>query len=260
MEIINKSKEMDRLITMAGILFIILSIFFIVKTVKVAKEIGNVNTSYNTISVNGTGEVYAVPNTALFSFTIRTNATDVAVAQNDATAKVNSALEAIRALGVEDKDIKTTYYNVQPKYKYGYYVWGAKENPVIGYEVSQTTEVKISATDKTGEFIATLAELGITETTGPNFTVADEKSLQAQARKEAIDDAREKAEILASDLGVRLVRITSYYDNNDNGYPITTQYGMMESNMMKTSAVSAPEISTGENKITSQVTITYEIR
>ncbi|MBP6912029.1 MAG: SIMPL domain-containing protein [Candidatus Pacebacteria bacterium] len=260
MEIMNGSKEMTRLIKMAGFLFIILSLFFIVKIVMVAKEIGNVDNSYNTISVNGTGEVYAVPDTAMFSFTIRTNATDVAVAQNDATEKVNTALEAIRTLGVEDKDIKTTYYNVQPKYKYGYYAWGVKENPITGYEVSQTTEVKISDTDKTGEFIAKLAELGITETTGPNFTVADEKSLQAEARKEAIDDAREKAESLATDLGVRLVRITSYYDNKDNGYPGVPLYGTMDAGMMTKSAVSTPEISTGENKITSQVTITYEIR
>lgn len=253
-----QSEEMKKVLKAGSLFLMIITIFFVFKIVLAAREMRNTVPTYNIITVNGEGEVFAVPDIATFSYTVRTSAADVATAQTDATAKINAATEAVRALGVEDKDIKTTNISTQPKYKFGYYTWEAKENPIVGYEVAQTTEVKLRATDKTGEFVAKLAELGITEVSGPNFTVEDEDALKEEARSKAIEDAKAQAERLAADLGVRLVRITSFYDNNDGGaYPMAYEAADM---MMSTKAVPAPTVSTGENKITASVSITYEIR
>ena len=81
--------------------------------------------------------------------------------------------------------------------------------------------------------------------------------LQAKARKLAIDDAKEKARVLAKDLGVRLGKITSFSESGLR-YPV-----MYESAMIKDSVGTAPapaELPKGENTISSDVTITYEIR
>ncbi len=102
-----------------------------------------------------------------------------------------------------------------------------------------------------------LGSTGVSNLNGPNFAVDNEDGLKAQARKEAIDDAKSKAEVLAKDLGVSLVKIVSFSDSNA-GYPI------MYANSAKMDAVAAApapaELPKGENTISSDVTITYEIR
>lgn len=255
-----QSEEMKKVLKAGSLFLMIITIFFVFKIVLAAREMRNTVPTYNTITVNGAGEVFAVADVATFSFTVRTDAPDIATAQTAATEKVNAALEAVRALGVEDADMKTTNFMTNPKYKYGYYTWETKENPVVGYEVAQTTEVKLRATDKTGEFVAKLAEVGVTEVSGPNFTVEDEDALKEEARALAIADAKAEAERLAADLGVRLVRITSFYDESGNGVYYGGDMGYAESDMMMVKAVPAPQMPAGENKIMSNVSITYEIR
>ncbi len=77
----------------------------------------------------------------------------------------------------------------------------------------------------------------------------------------AIDDAKEKAESLSKDLGVKLVRIISFYENSNDGgypYPMYAESKAIGGDMAVTNV--APSLSTGENKIMSNVTITYEIK
>ena len=92
---------------------------------------------------------------------------------------------------------------------------------------------------------------------GPNFTIDDEEAFKREARKEAIEDAKEKARILADDLGVDLGRIASFSESG-NYYPV---YGMGEAYKTLDSVTSsAPAIlPAGENTISADVTITYEI-
>ncbi len=133
------------------------------------------------------------------------------------------------------------------------------EQRVIGYTVNQSTEVKVRDTAKVGELLSALGDAGISQLYGPNFTVEDSDAVQAEARKEAIEEARAKAKILARDLGVSLVRGVNFSESS-GGYPmpyyrsdVMGMGGAMEAKV-------APEIAAGENEIVSQVYITYEIR
>jgi hypothetical protein len=103
-----------------------------------------------------------------------------------------------------------------------------------------------------------LGAVGVSDLSGPNFAIDKEDSLNMQARKLAIDDAKQKAEILAKDLGVSLSKITSF---NESGNYYPTMYSAK--GVMAADSVSAPapaEIPKGENTISSDVTITYEIK
>jgi uncharacterized protein YggE len=94
---------------------------------------------------------------------------------------------------------------------------------------------------------------------GLTFTIDDESALQREARKKAIDDAKTKAQQLAKDLGVSLSRIVSFSENN--GSPMPMYYradAMAMGGAME--AKSAPSVPTGQNKISSDVSITYEIK
>ena len=121
----------------------------------------------------------------------------------------------------------------------------------------QTTTVKVRDTAKAGDLLTGVGTKGATEVSGLNFTFDDPNKLQDDARGKAIADAKTKADELAKQLGVRLVRIISFNENG-GGYP-----GPMYSKVIGMGgdvAQSAPEISVGQNKVTSNVSVTYEIR
>lgn len=216
----------------------------------------------NTISVDGTGKVTAIPDIATISFSVMGEGKNASQAQDEATKKNNVALALLKEKGVDEKDFKTTSYSVSPKYSYPQPCYNGPcvydEQRVIGYTVNQSTEVKIRDTAKVGDILSALGDAGISQLYGPNFTVEDEDMVRAEARKEAIDEARAKAKVLARDLGVRLVRVVSFSENN-GPYPVPyfgRDFGMggaME-------AKATPDIALGENEIVSQVYITYEIR
>ena len=89
------------------------------------------------------------------------------------------------------------------------------------------------------------------------LAVDNPDSIKAQARNKAITDAKTKAKALAQQLGVSLVRITSFSESNYAPSPMV--YGAVSMNKMTAAAPVAPEIPTGEQKVTDDVTITYEI-
>lgn len=237
----------------------------IVTEIKSYKYIGSVS-ELATISFSGTGEVFAAPDIAMVNITIREEAKDVKEAQSKATAKEKSALAFLDQQGIAKKDIKTESYNSYPKYDYGRPCYDvgmgmpcSSETPkIIGYEVSEYMSVKVRDLSKTGALMSGLGNLGVGELNGPNLSIENEDELKAQARQMAIDEAKAKAESLASDLGVRLVRIVNFSEGGD--YYMYGMGGMEAKLDSAISSVPAPELPTGENKITSNVTITYEIR
>jgi len=219
----------------------------------------------NIITVNGEGKVSALPNLATISFTVSENATTASAAQDAASKKVNVALAVLKDdLGIEEKDIKTSSYNVYPRYNnpapcYNY-PCPEYEQRVIGYTASQTVDVKVRDTDTTGTVLARLGDAGISNLYGPNFTIEDQDALISQARKEAIKKAREEAKVLADALGVRIVRIVNYSEGG-YGYPMP-YYAKDAANGMGGAerSVTPPSIPSGENEISVNVSVTYEIR
>ena len=103
-----------------------------------------------------------------------------------------------------------------------------------------------------------LAELEITDINGPIFGMDDEEAFKDQARSLAITEAKTKAEILAKELGVRLGKVVSFSEGNYGDYPMYKTSLMAED--MRAGSVMAPTLPKGENKIISNVTITYEIK
>lgn len=223
---------------------------------------------YNTISVSGEGEVFAVPDTAEINFSVRNEAKNLADAQKVVSDKTAQILSMLAQQGIEEKDIKTQSYTSYPKYDYGnnevvcMSIGCPTPRPstpvIVGYEVSQTVTVKVRDTEKVSAVLEGLAKIGVSDMNGPQFTIADEDALVAQARKIAIDDAKAKAKTLAKDLDVRLVEIVSFTDDGSNPYPMYyAKAGMADGATMESSALELPK---GENKISSRITITYKIR
>lgn len=219
----------------------------------------------NTITVSGHGESLGVPDIATFSFSVVSTKADVAAAQTDATTKANATTDYLKAAGIAEKDIQTTNYSVQPQYDYvqkpcqANGICPSGTQVLRGYEVRQTTTVKVRDTSKAGDILAGVGSKGATEVSGLNFTFDDPTAAQTQARDKAIADAKQKADALAKQLGVSLVRVTSFNEST-GGYPTPMVYNMASGMGAKDSASVSPRISTGENTTSSDVSVTYEIR
>ncbi|MEK9182488.1 MAG: SIMPL domain-containing protein [Patescibacteria group bacterium] len=224
----------------------------------------------NTITVSGYGEVSAAPDIANVYFTIRKEGTTVKEAQDAVAVVEKASLDFLKSNNVAEKDIKTSNASFNPQYKYVYEIqalmpcneWGCPPRPgknvISGYEAYESITVKIRNTDDVGKIMQGLGGLGVTDLNGPNFAIDDEEGLQAEARKIAIDNAKEKAKVLARDLDVKLGKISNFSEGGN--YPMPLYYGKAEM-MSADSGASVPaEIPKGENTIISNVTITYEIR
>ena len=219
------------------------------------------------ITVDGKGEVFAKPDIATFNFSVVAKEVDAATAQASGAKNMNDIVAYLKEKGVDEKDIKTTGYYLNPRYEYPEITctqWGCPpggEAKLIGYEVSQSVDVKVRKTEDAGMLIAGVGEKGATNVGGLSFTIDDEESLKTEARVVAIADAKMKAQELADKLGVRIVRMNGYWEDQ-SGMPMYN-YGM-GGDIMKTMSASeaapAPQIPTGENTITSIVHITYEVR
>lgn len=245
---------------------VFLIIFLAVISIKQLKTLGDDSPMMNIISVNGKGEAISIPDIATFSFAVNETAKTVKEAQEKATMKIDAALKAVKAGGVLEKDIKTSSYSINPHYEYNQGIctqYGCPngKNVLTGYDVNQTIEVKIRDLAKAGELFDSIGKAGIQTVNGLQFAIDDLDSVKAIAREEAIANAKEKAQKIAKDLGVKLVKITSFYDSSDEQvYPYAREMSAMGGDVMNIKAASAPEIPVGEQKVTARVSISYEIR
>jgi hypothetical protein len=208
------------------------------------------------ITVSGTGEVYATPDVGLIDISVKTEGKDVATATNESSVKMNDIISFIKSSSVEDKDIKTTGFNINPIYS-----WEDKtgKRTLTGYEVTQTVNVKIRDLTKVGSIISGATEKGANDVSSLSFIVDDDEAVKEQAKNLAIKDAQAKAKNLEKALGVKMVKIINFSESSYNPIynEIVSSYKMLDSSG---TGVTAPTIQTGQNKITSTVTITYAIK
>lgn len=219
-----------------------------------------------TISVTGEGEVLAVPDIGQFSFSVNASGEDAATAQEESGTKINAILAYLKEAGVEDKDVKTQNYNMYPKWRYEERICVSNsycppgERVEDGFEVSQSVSVKVRDTENAGAIIAGVGDKGATNISSLNFTIDDTDALKAEAREIAIKDAQDKAAVLAAQLGVKVNRIVSYYEDEGYGYnkvyAETRAFGLDDSDEGGFGGASLP---VGEDSTTARVTITYEV-
>lgn len=249
------------------VLIIIISLFTAAKFVneiKNSKYVGRGNQPANTISISGKGEVLAVSDIASLYINLNKDGKTAKEAQELLNESITKSLTYLKEQKIEDKDIKSEYGGLNPKYSYEKlvcYTYPCPQNDpkIIGYTATQAITVKIRAVDTASDIRTGLAAIGVTDISGPTFSIDNEDGFKDQARSIAIKDAKVKAEVLASELGVSLGKVVSFSENSGGGYPMYTAKASMDS-VLSSGSQPAPILPKGENKITSNVSITYEIR
>ncbi len=256
---------MRKIVALLGVMAVVALLAYTYSTIKQTKYMYSGPTS---ISVTGLGEVFATPDIATFTFSVEAKEADAVMAQNKSGEIMDAILSYLKEAGVEEKDIKTEYYNLTPEYEYSQQVctqWGCppqSKPKLIGYQVNQSVAVKVRDTKKAGELVSGVGDKGAMNVSGLSFTIDDEEALMAEAREKAIIDAKAKAKVLAENLGARLGRMNGYWEEQGGGYPMP--YGIggeMDMAKAENAVFARPaELPIGENTITSRVNISYEIK
>lgn len=210
-------------------------------------------TKESLFTVDGKGEVTAVPDTAMLSLGVSKNATTVQDAQNQVNTVINQLTAELKKLGVEEKNIKTTNYSVNPNYDYN-----SGKQAITGYSVNADVQVRIKEIDKANQAIDIATKAGANQIGGVQFVLDEQKQkeLEEQARKEAIDSAKEKAKSISEAAGINLGKIVDVRESNSGAQPLPYA---MSATLEKDARANAPtDLKPGENKVTITVTLSYE--
>lgn len=248
---------------------ILLAFFLFAQTVTTMQNLGRSGVpATDTITVEGAGRATLPPDVARVSFTVQNTAATVVDAQAATTKQANATIDAVKAQGVADKDVKTESYTISPQYVYPrcpvLSADALDQAPVIcnstpkitGYQVAETIQVTLRDLTKAGALLEKLGTLNVQNVYGPNFGLDDSTAGYAAARADAITKAKAQAALLATQLGVHLGKIVNFNESSGgSSYPM--MYGVATAD---SKAAPAPNLPVGENTYTANVSITYEIR
>ncbi len=243
----NQFKLLTRL---GGLVLALLAVFLLVEI----NHVWNTAATTNTVSFSGQGKVTAKPDIAIISATVLTQAADSKTAQDQNSAKSNAVTAFLKNQGIDDKDIKTLNYNIYPQYKYPPY---GGQSTITGYQVTQSYEIKVRDITKISSVLTGLVSAGANQVNNLGLQIENPDQLKFQARQKAIDDAKKKAHDLESQVGISLGHIVNFSENG-NYYP-RPMYDVKGVGMGG-GGEAGPTISPGENEITVDVTITYQIK
>lgn len=208
-------------------------------------------------TVSGTGKVTVVPDTAIIDMGITSSKPSVKDAQNQANTTISAVTKALKGLGIEDKDIKTSNYSIYPQYDYQ----SGSATRITSYQVTANITVVVRDLEKANQAIDLATSNGANSIGGIQLTVAEEKQkeLVEEARNQAVEEAKTKAESLAKAAGITLGRVVNVQESGAN--PIVPMMARDSVKLEGMGGGGAPtEIQAGSTDISSSVTLFYETR
>ncbi len=170
------------------------------------------------LSVSGTGQVSLVPDMATINIGVRTEAEDVMDALNDNTAQANAISQVLQNLGILEKDIQTSNFNVYPMDRYD-----NMTGQITGsyFVVENMVNITVRDLASLGDVLSAVVEEGANTIYGISFNVDDREAAIAEAQELAIQDAYAEAENIAALAGVELGELISISVSSDSTYGIS---------------------------------------
>ncbi len=209
-----------------------------------------------TITVSGEGKVSAAPDIAEMSFGVTTGVKSTSKEASAAIAEsMNKVVAAAKAQGIDEKDIRTESFYLNPSYD-----WNDGRQRLRGYEATQSLRVKVRDLDKVGDVLTAVTDAGANQAGGVEFTLEHPTDKETEARTQAIADAKKKAEALAEQLGETLGDVQSFNENGGGYYPRPMMMAKTEDYAVAGEAAPSMAMPAGEEDITVNVSITYELR
>jgi len=218
--------------------------------------LGTAAMAEGTLNVSGTGTVYMEADRVSATLGVRLSGADVAQLQQQANETVNAICADLEAAGLEKKDIATANIYIYPQYDY---IDGGEK--IVGYTVNNSLSIQTEEIDRIGNLIDIAFAAGANTFDSISFTAEDDSAARKQALELAVQNAKNKAEIIAAAAGKSLGGILlisegsqgSYttYDNGPNVAYARTEGAAKDS----TTIVRAAQVS-----VSATVEISYELK
>ena len=206
-----------------------------------------------TITIGGTGTAYVAPDTAEITVGVVTEEADAARTHAENAAQTARVHNAVRALGVADRDIQTVHYDFSQRYD----MRDGSRSEVIGYTAQNSVVITVRDLNNVGKIIDAALANGANRIDSLNFTASDTSAAKNEALTDAVHGAKEKAQAVASALGVRLVLIANVYADTQADMPRNENY--MPMMMAKGASAAATPIAPGELSVAATVNVTYVV-
>ncbi len=203
------------------------------------------------LDVTARGDVRRVPDIAVISAGVATNAADAASAMQDNANRMSRVLAALKKAGVADKDVTTSSINLSPQYRYA-----ENQAPVlVGYQASNQVTVRFRDIARAGTILDALVREGANQINGPTLTIDKPEAAQDEARIAAIKAARDRANLYANAIGMKVVRIVSISESEGySGGPVPVVA------MRAMDSVAKTEIMPGEQSVSVNVSVVFELQ
>lgn len=204
-----------------------------------------------TVYVDGVGQVVTTPDTASVVVGVNIIETTLSSAQEKATTQMAAVIEALKAAGIDEKDIQTVNYSVNIMQNYD-----SNGNPstIEGFQVSNQVNVTVRDLAKLGDILDQVVAQGANAIYGITFYVDDPAAAESQARALAVENAKQKADELAAAAGMKVGNVLSISETSYS-YPMYGGYARGE----MAAADSATPIQAGSTTISISVSVTYEL-
>lgn len=217
------------------------------------------------ITVKGKGKASLAPDTIVLSFNIETIMLDYDDTMSLAAKKSQELLNAIKSLGFEDEDLKTTSYEIDTKYE----SYRDKNNDYkthfVGYRCDQSMLLEFSMDfELLSKVLNVIMRTSIMPRLNIRFTIKDKSAVTDLLLKNATEDALEKARILTEASGTKLgVLVNIDYNWSEISLYSRTSYQMLESEISYSSAPDSepdPHIVPDDIEVDDTVTFVWEIK
>ena len=202
------------------------------------------------IQVSATGTTNMNPDMATVSAGVVTQGKTAREAMFGNATKMTRVFEELEVAGIEKKHITTSQLSLKPKYNYQ----NRKAPKIDGYEARNTVSAKTYNLDDVGAMLDALVKAGVNNINGVQFSIKDSKAAKDKAREDAIREAREKAESMASAAGVKLGKLKSLSESGGNFRPQPVAYALEA----RSAGASTP-VAAGEQAISVTVNMSYDI-
>jgi uncharacterized protein len=204
------------------------------------------------LELQARGESHVVPDVAIISAGVVTQAPDAATAMRDNSARMARVFAALKRAGLADKDIQTQSVSLSPQYRYN-----NNEAPVIiGYQANNTVSVRFRDIGKSGAVLDALVKEGANQINGPTLTVDNPDAAQDAARLSALKILQARAALYAKASGMQVKRIVSLTESMDGGGVPMPMMAMARD----ASAEAKTSISAGEQAIGVTVSAVFELQ
>jgi uncharacterized protein YggE len=248
----NFSKKTICAKTMKVLFLGMVSVLFLANTVTVQAQAQNSakGKPARTLTLSATGSVDTRPDMVGISTGIVTEAVKAREALDDSNEVVSQMLKSLKARGIDEKDIATTQFSVQPRYQQ---YKNGRTPRIIGYRVVNSVNVTVRKLDELGPTLDRLVTFGSNRIGQIRFALSDPDKAADEARQEAMRKVLAKAELYAQAAGVRLGPITSIREQTSQVMPRPTAF--RSSRMAKSSVPIAP----GQHKTNITVHVSWSL-